>query len=309
MTVAEDVGGDGDGVADGALDRVPPTVEDRRRLCDLIRRGGSLRFGAGISAVEYPTSRSHEPLSYLRGPAAPDLAAVRTARSGRLRVGRLARRGRPDVVADAAARPARRARLALQVGVGVRGLAGAARPSPRHRCAAAERAATSASAPPTGSRTGWRSRARRRWTTRSASTANGRALRAYADERGVKLIGDIPIYVAPGLRRPRSRTRRSSRRAPWPACRPTRSPTRASCGATRCTTGPRCAAPATAGGSRASAHLRALRPRADRPLPRLHRLLGGARGRRVRARRARGSAARAGRRSTRAQRGARASCR
>ena len=29
-----------------------------------------------------------------------------------------------------------------------------------------------------------------------------RALRAYAAERGVKLIGDIPIYVADGLRRP-----------------------------------------------------------------------------------------------------------
>ena len=34
VAVAEDVGGDGDGVAYGALDRVPPVVEDRRRLCD-----------------------------------------------------------------------------------------------------------------------------------------------------------------------------------------------------------------------------------------------------------------------------------
>ena len=34
VAVAEDVGGNGDGVAYGALDCVPPVVEDRRRLCD-----------------------------------------------------------------------------------------------------------------------------------------------------------------------------------------------------------------------------------------------------------------------------------
>ena len=33
--------------------------------------------------------------------------------------------------------------------------------------------------------------------TRCASSASGRALRAYAAERGVRLIGDLPIYVAP----------------------------------------------------------------------------------------------------------------
>ena len=93
----------------------------------LIRRGGSLRFGAGISPWSIRSSRSHEPLSYLRGPTAPHLTALRTAGSGRVRLGRLAGLGRPDVVADAAARAARRARLALQVGVRVRGLAEAAR--------------------------------------------------------------------------------------------------------------------------------------------------------------------------------------
>ena len=74
----------------------------------------------------------------------------------------------------------------------------------------------------------------------------------YAAERGVKLIGDIPIYVADGLAPTSSPTRRSSRPARWPACRRTRSPTRASCGATRSTTGRRCGAAATPGGSRAS---------------------------------------------------------
>src|SRR4051812_21178506 len=94
-------------------------------LAILIRLGRSLRFGAGISAQEYPTSRSHEPHSYIRGAAAPDLSAVRTARPGGLRVGRLAGRRRAIVVADAAPGPARRARVALQVGVRVCGLAGA----------------------------------------------------------------------------------------------------------------------------------------------------------------------------------------
>src|SRR3954462_10544136 len=67
----------------------------------LIRLGRSLRFGAGISAVEYPTSRSHEPLSYLWGAAAPDLTTVRTPRPGGVRLGRLAGVCRANVVADA----------------------------------------------------------------------------------------------------------------------------------------------------------------------------------------------------------------
>src|SRR3954447_5506194 len=70
----------------------------------LIRLGRSLRFGAGISFREYPTSPSHEPPSYLRGASAPDVTTCRTARSGRLRVGRLACECRANVVADAAAR-------------------------------------------------------------------------------------------------------------------------------------------------------------------------------------------------------------
>ena len=65
------------------------------------------------------------------------------------------------------------------------------------------------------------------------------ALRRYAGERGVKLIGDAPIYVADGsadvLAHPRS-----SVTTRWPASRPTRSPPTASCGATRCMTGRRC---------------------------------------------------------------------
>ena len=75
------------------------------------------------------------------------------------------------------------------------------------------------------------------------------ALRRYAAERGVKLFGDVPIYVArdgadeaahPGALPARARRRRAARR-------PVRAS--ASSGATRSTTGARSARRATAGGS------------------------------------------------------------
>ena len=108
----------------------------------------------------------------------------------------------------------------------------------------------------------------------------------YAAERGVRLIGDVPIYVAPGgadhrahpelfrdgVRRGRA-ARRLHRQGPavgQPALR------LAGAAAARLPLVDR--APA--------AHVRALRPRADRPLPRLRGLLGGAGGRARRARRA-----------------------
>ena len=76
-----------------------------------------------------------------------------------------------------------------------------------------------------------------------------------------------------------ARTRSCSAPAPWPARRPTPTPTRASCGATRSTTGRRCSRARLPLVDRpAAAHVRALRPRADRPLPRLRLLLGGAGG-------------------------------
>ena len=101
------------------------------------------------------------------------------------------------------------------------------------------------------------------------------ALRAYGRERGVRLIGDVPIYVLRRRRRRRGlagavRARRGRR-----ARRRTRSSATASTGATRCTTGRRTGRPATAGGSSAFARVvRARRPHADRPLPRVRLVLG-----------------------------------
>ena len=79
------------------------------------------------------------------------------------------------------------------------------------------------------------------------------ALRRYAASRGVRLIGDIPLYVgarsADHLRASRALSARLRRRRP--ARRAQRG--RGSCGAIRSTTGPRCGAAATAGGSSACA--------------------------------------------------------
>src|SRR3954453_11848300 len=88
--------------------------------------GGWAPFGAGIRSRKYPTSTTDEPLSLQRRPAAPHLAPLRPARPRGAPVRGLARPRGAGVVADAAARAARPPRLAVQVRLGVRGVAGAA---------------------------------------------------------------------------------------------------------------------------------------------------------------------------------------
>ena len=204
----------------------------------------------------------------------------------------LARRCRAIVVADAAARPARPARLAVQVGVGVRGLAGVAGAAARTR------------SPRCRARLPRAQRVLDRRLGRRGSVADQvrfdrewAALRSHAAERGVQLIGDVPIYVARGLgrppRAPRAVPRRRGRR--HAAGRLHRQ-------------GPAVGQPAVRLAGAAAArvslvdralppHVRALRRRADRPLPRLRLLLGGAARCAPRAERA--LAARAGARAVR----------
>ena len=107
---------------------------------------------------------------------------------------RLARRGRSVVVAAAAAAHPGRARLAVLVALGVRRLRGPAR---RSRLAALRQ------------RRGRRGRAAGR-LARGVGAVRGRVgaaradavparvagAEAYANERGIRLIGDIPLYVA-----------------------------------------------------------------------------------------------------------------
>ncbi len=126
----------------------------------------------------------------------------------------------------------------------------------------------------------------------------GRAARATRAERGVRLLGDVAIYVAPGSADHRAHPELFQdglvAGAPpdafsatgqlwgnplydWPALRRRR---------------------LSLVGGAAAAHARAVRRRAARPLPRLRRLLGGARGRSRRARAAAGAAGPAARCST-----------
>ena len=276
-----------------------------------MRGGALLLFGTGIGGGSIPrrerqTSRDRS-TTFQRRPAAPHLAARRPPRPGGLRLGRLARRGGPAWW------------QMLPLG-----------PPDRHR--SPYKAASAFAAWPgllgepdapvsKAEELDFREREHAwiedwaRFGPRGAVADQVRfdrewaALRAYAAERGVKIIGDVPIYVAPRSadhrahpelfqerRRRGHAARRLHRQGPavgQPALRLAGD-----------------AAPRLPLVDRAArAHLRALRPRAHRPLPRLRRLLGGAGGREARAQRV--VEARAGAGGVRA-RGARrwtASCR
>ena len=114
------------------------------------------------------------------------LARRRRARRG----GRCCRSGRPT----GTARPTSRA-SAFAAWPGL--LAEPARAGDRGRASS-----TSASATRTGSRTGSRSPARRGRRPGALRPRVGARCARYAAERGVQLIGDVPIYVAAGLGRP-----------------------------------------------------------------------------------------------------------
>ena len=256
----------------------PPTIP-ARRPCPLRRRNGRLPRSSGV--LLHPTS--------LPGGRLGD---------GGVPLRRLARRGGAVVVADAAARPAGPHRLALQGALGVRGLAGPARRAGRAGVEAEELDFREREAYWIGG-LGAASRRAARSPTRCASSASGSALRAYAAERGVR------------LHRRRADLRRAGQRRP-----PRRTPSSSATGVVAgvppdafTDDGPAVGQPALrlAGaaaarlplvGRAAPAHVRARRPRADRPLPRLRRLLGGARGRARRARRALAARPRARARST-----------
>ncbi|CAA9492206.1 MAG: GH77, partial [uncultured Solirubrobacteraceae bacterium] len=218
-----------------------------------------------------------------RRPAAPHLAAGRPPRTGGLRLRRLAGGGGAVVVADAAPRPAGPAPLALQVGLGVRRLARAARGPAGARLAGrggrvprAERRVASRLGGPRGRR-------RRRGPGALRPRVGGaarlrRRARREADRRR-------PDLRRAGLRRP-SRAPRD-----LPRGRPGRRPARRllrrrpAVGQPDLRLAGSAPPPLPMVDGALPAHLRALRPRADRPLPRVRRVLGGARGRRGRPRR------------------------
>ena len=86
VAVAEDVGRDRDGVADGALDRLAAAVDGRRRVLDPDARRRRLAFGRGHARHgSHPTCSPNvtTSLDIQRRAAAPDLAAGRPARARR----------------------------------------------------------------------------------------------------------------------------------------------------------------------------------------------------------------------------------
>ena len=133
-----------------------------------------------------------------RGPA----ARRRRFPDGRLgpeafRVRRLARRRRAVVVAGAAADPARPPRLPLREPAPPSRLA---RPAgaPAGRGERRPRSPTSASATPTGSTTGPASPAAARCAEDQVRfDREWGSLRDHAADRGVRIMGDLPFYVAP----------------------------------------------------------------------------------------------------------------
>ena len=285
----------------------PPSTRRRRDTGSRSRFGGSAADWLGLAVAahleQYP--RAAHRVNTSRVNALPRSSGVQlhlTSLPGRpprprgLPVRRLAGRRRAVVVAGAAARAARPPPLAVQGALGVRGLAGLL--ADRARAGVARRRSpSSASATRTGSATGSGSPAAARVADQVRFEREWAALRAYARRarradarrrrdlrRARERRPPRPSRAVPGRARRRAR-RRTRSRAPgqlwgnplydWPALQPPRLPLV---------------------GRAPAAHARAVRPRADRPLPRLRRLLGGARpGARDRGRRALAARARAGR--------------
>ena len=148
-------------------------------------------------------SQTRATAAFLGNPPASDVSAGRPARRRRVSIRRLARGRRAVVVAGAAARAAGRSRLAVPLGLGLCGLAAAARRAGRSRCRSAS-SRTSWRATRTGRAGGRASQAQGALADQVRFEREWTALRDYARVRGVRLIGDVPIYVSDDRRRRRS---------------------------------------------------------------------------------------------------------
>src|SRR5204863_8325064 len=128
VAVAKDPGGDLDRVANRSLDRVAAAVDLRRHPLDLDPRWTRLRDRHPRSLTDEEGSKRGAP-SLGRRPPPSDLAPVREAGPGCVPFRRLARGGRPVLVAGPAARATRRVRLAIQVALGLRSVPAAPGPA------------------------------------------------------------------------------------------------------------------------------------------------------------------------------------
>ena len=136
VAVLEDRRRDADRISLRDLDGIPSAVDLRAHVLDLDPGRWLLEGRCGHGSVTFSerrSSNSDEASTIQRRRAAPDLATERQARRRRIRIRRLARRRRAELVAGAAARPAGRARLAVRLRVGVRRLGRLPRPPRRAR--------------------------------------------------------------------------------------------------------------------------------------------------------------------------------
>ena len=201
MAVLEDRRRDVDRIALGRLDGIPSAVDLRAHVLDLdpgravAWRRVWARFGDFQRTGELQTG--DEASTIQRRRAAPDLASERQARRRRLRVRRLARGRRPELVAGAAARAAGR---------------GSARRTPSASAFAAWEgflADPRGAASSARERTAFR-RANAFWIEDWAAAGGSRrrsdplrprvvgAARVRRPSAACALIGDVPIYVAQG---------------------------------------------------------------------------------------------------------------
>src|SRR5581483_6362867 len=212
-----------------------------------------------------------------RNPAPPHLAAERAARRRCLSLRRLARRGGPELVADAPARAAGRGRLAVPLALGLRRLA---RPPGR-----AGRARLGRGARPAARRPGLLARRLGALRRRGCCGRPG-AVRA----RVARAAGVRERARRPPARRPADLRRRPERRLRRPAgalparrsgrCTARRArPGRAALGQSPLRLGRSAQAGLPLVDRALPADDRALRLRADRPLPRVRLVLGGDPGR------------------------------
>ena len=201
-------------VPDDALRRVPAAVDLRPDVRRIWIAAGFLRLwlsvghvglvrGVGQDAdlqfqrVAWRTNAPATP-ALQRRPAAPDarLPGGRLGRRG-IPLRRLARRGRPVVVAGAAARAARRDRLAVRAPLRLRRLAPACSPTRTPHVSAGRARGASSRASASGS-ADWAAFAGGALADQVRFEREWSALRRTPRERGVRIFGDVPIYVAPG---------------------------------------------------------------------------------------------------------------
>ena len=188
MPVADDRRGDVDAVADARLRGPAAAIDLRRDVGDVIRSAGTPRHGKQ-SAVLLERSLGVQ--------LHPDVAPGRPAGAGGVRLRRLAGGGRGALVAGPARSTRRTSSARPYASASAFARWGGLLADPDAR-GGAERGP---GLPGSGSDAwcdDWAAYRRRRRASRSrcGSSASGAPCARYAAERGVEIIGDVPIYVA-----------------------------------------------------------------------------------------------------------------